>query len=291
MEMRTCILGATERPPLEDYADAPSASRRDAVLRGCPGLVRALTAFRQRVDDVPILLIRGLPQKHVGDLPTPDDRRNPESVDERTERVMALCAELLGLRLRAAAGEAFPFDTPFHHVIPQRGHLDTPAVNHGAGDFPFHQDRIFLDAQPEYHLLAGVRLGNDPCPTAFMDGRALLAGLLPEVEDALRRPDFEDPATGKRVPVLRTGADGPYLGVDLQPGWMRPICPEAEAALDHLRRRSAELAAPDVISVLIGPGDLLIHDHRRLLHGRERFRPDFSRPDDVRWMIRAHGVL
>jgi alpha-ketoglutarate-dependent taurine dioxygenase len=189
-----------------------------------------------------------------------------------------------------APGEAFPLDTAFHHVIPQPGHADTPAVNHGAGDFPFHQDRIFLEAQPEYHFLAGVRVGNDPCSTVFMDGRALLAGLPAEVEDALHGPDYEDPVTGKRVAVLRVGASGSYLGVDLQPGWMRPLTPEAEAALDHLHRRSAALTAPDVLSVLSGPGDLVIHDHRRLLHGRERLQPDVGRPENVRWWVRVHGV-
>lgn len=298
MQVPTYVLGHAEHTALTAaYDDGVLHHDRDEralaedIGPHCPGLREALRAF---ADTPPparrLLLLRNLPHKHVDGVASPADRRNPERADTRTEANLRLCAALIGARLRAAAGEAFPFDTPFHHVVPQREHADTPAVNNGAGDFPFHQDRIFLDHPPQFHLLAGVRLGNDPCPTAYVPAAALLQNIPDTVRKALRAAKYVDPHTGKRVPVLRDDEDGEYIGVDLQPGWMLPDDEDSAAALDWLRARSQRLSDSDVCQVLIGPGDLLVHDHRRMLHGRERFTPDFTAPQALRWMIRAHAV-
>ncbi len=277
----------------DEGALSPDIIEKNALMRIrelCVGLSDALDRFASADADAPILLIRGLPEKTLGDIATPSDRRNPAQADRRTEANLRLCASMIGASIRAAEGEKFPFDTPFHHVVPQQDHADTPAVNNGAGDFPFHQDRIFLEHTPHLHMLAGVRLGNDPCPTAFMDTRPILRALPHEMLDALRVREYEDPHTGTLVPILRDAGAGEYIGADLQPGWMLPITERAERALTHLRRLSLEHAAEDAISVLIGPGDVLIHDHRRLMHGRERFAPDFSNHRNLRWMIRSHAM-
>ena len=52
---------------------------------------------------------------------------------------------------------------------------------------------------------------------------------------------------------------------------------EAARALDYLRQASNRIPEDDIASILIGPGELVIHDHHRLVHGRERFNPDFDR--------------
>ena len=290
MEIARYTLSAAERAVFEDHCAAPDAREADDLRRDCAPLATALREFRDGVNDAPLIVVSGLPCKEAGDAPTPRDRRNPPGMDQRTERSIALCAALMEIRIRVAEDESFPFNTPFHHVIPQREHVETPAVNNGAGDFPFHQDRIFLDVPPDYHLLACVRVGNDPCATSFMDTRPVLADLPAEIAAVLRRREFEDPATGKRVPVLREGRRGACLGVDLQPGWMIPVTDEAARALDYLRQASNRIAEDDIASILIGPGELVIHDHHRLMHGRQRFNPDFDRPETVRWLIRAHAL-
>lgn len=290
-------LSAQERALFDaDYADHATlqddaiAERVAAIGERCSDLRAALMRFRDPRSDLPLLVIRGIPRKSTQGVPTPSDRRNPPAVDLRTEHFMMMCVALIGLKIRAAAGEPFPFDTAFHHVIPQQEQVETPAVNTGAGDFPFHQDRVFLSETPLLHLLAGVRLGNDPCPTSFMDSLALLRGLPPEHRATLRRPEFMDPKTGARVPILRDHGSREYVAVDLQPGWMLPTTAAAGHALEFLRERSAKVGPEDVSSILIGPGELVIHDHHRLMHGRERFKPDFSRPHHIRWLVRAHAI-
>ena len=290
MEIARYTLSASERVAFEAYCADPDARGVEAVRQGCERLVAALQGFREGVDDTPLIVIGGLPCKRTGDSPTPGDRRNPPDMDMNTEHSIALCAALMGVRIRIAEDDNFPFNTPFHHVIPQREHVETPAVNNGAGDFPFHQDRVFLEEPPDYHLLACVRLGNDPCATSFMDTRPILVDMPSEIAAALRCREFEDPATAKRVPILREGNKCWYLGVDLQLGWMIPITDRASRALDYLRQQSNRIAESHVASILIRPGELVIHDHHRLMHGRERFKPDFDRPETIRWLIRAHAV-
>lgn len=291
MKIAKYVLSSDEYAAFEDYCASPMQLHTDEARRLCPGLAEAVAVVADPSRDTPLVVVKGLPCKRTGDVPTPSDRCNPDGMDTRTEHAMSLCAAMMGISIRVGRDEAFPFNTPFHHVIPQREHADTPAINNGAGDFPFHQDRIFLDHTPEYHLLAGVRLGNDPCPTAYMDTLPILEGMPSDIEVALRREDFAEPASGKRVRILREGAYGEYLGVDLQPGWIDPATDEAAHALDYLRQCSLRMAQTGVVaSVLIGPGDLVIHDHRRLMHGRERFVPDFARPQALRWLIRAHAM-
>ncbi len=290
MEIARYTLSAAERIAFEGYCADPDARGVEALRRDCERLAAALRGFRDEANDTPLIVIDGLPCKATGDLPTPGDRSNPPGMDTNTEHSIALCAALMDVRIRIADDEKFPFNTPFHHVIPQREHGETPAVNNGAGDFPFHQDRIFLDEPPDYHLLAGVRVGSDPCATSFMDTRPILVDMPSDIATALRRPEFEEPATGKCVPILREGKNGSYLGADLQLGWMIPITDEASRALDYLRQQSSRIAETHIASILIGPGELVIHDHRRLMHGRERFKPDFDRPATLRWLIRAHAL-
>jgi hypothetical protein len=291
MKISTYTLSQSEYEVFEDYCASPMRLNADDVRRLCPDLAEAIAAVADPSRDTPLIVVKALPSKLTGDLPTPSDRRNPDGMDMRTEHAMALCAAMMGASIRVGPDEAFPFNTPFHHVIPQREHADTPAINNGAGDFPFHQDRIFLDDTPEYHMLAGVRLGNDPCPTAYMDTRPILEGMPSDVAAALRREEFADPISGKRVRILREGRHGDYLGVDLQPGWIDPLTAEASNALDYLRQCSLWMAQSEhTATVLIGPGDLVVHDHRRLMHGRERFKPDFAQPHTLRWLIRAHAM-
>ncbi len=290
MEIARYTLSAAERIAFEDHCAAPDAREVDDLRMDCESLAAALREFRDGTNDAPLIVISGLPFKEAGGSPTPRDRCNPPGMDMKTEHSIALCAALMDVRIRVAEDESFPFNTPFHHVIPQQEHVETPAVNNGAGDFPFHQDRIFLESPPDYHLLACVRVGNDPCATSFMDTRPIIVGMPSETAAALSCREFEDPLTAKRVPILREGKDGAYLGVDLQPGWMIPITDEALRALEYLRQQSNRVAESDIASILIGPGDLVIHDHHRLMHGRERFKPDFSRPETIRWLIRAHAV-
>ena len=290
MEIARYMLSAAERIAFEHRCAATEMLDLEGLRRDCESLAAALCTFREEASDTPLIVVGGLPYKETGDSPTPRDRRNPAGMDTKTERSIALCAALMNIRIRIADDEDFPFNTPFHHVVPQRKHVQTPAVNNGAGDFPFHQDRIFLDEPPDYHLLACVRVGNDPCATSFMDTRPILIDLPPEIAAVLRCREFEDPATAKRVPILRQGKHGLYLGVDVQPGWMIPITDRASHALDYLRRQSNSIAESHIATILIRPGELVVHDHRRLMHGRERFKPDFDRPETIRWLIRAHAL-
>jgi Fe(II)/alpha-ketoglutarate-dependent arginine beta-hydroxylase len=94
------------------------------------------------------------------------------------------------------------------------------------------------------------------------------------IEEMLNKPG--------RIAVLHGGRDRPYLRLD--PYFMDPLDddPEAQKALDHLVRTIDE----NVSEVPLGPGECLVLDNFRAVHGRVPFVARYDGND--RWLKRVN---
>lgn len=268
--------------------------------RGLPvELRRALEDLKDRAGK-PALLIRGFGvDAPLG--PTPanwwDCRPlDPASVTLRQEVAIALLGQSLG--------EVFGYASLqngglVHHLLPIVG-AEKDQSGHGSeATLGWHTEDAFTPFRADYLALMGLRNSEGIATTVC--GLEALEALDPGDEALLREarfkvvPDDEHlrgqvtsggssifgaaARDGAQIPVLREGPSGPEIVIDSV--YMSPVGAAAAAAF----RRAGELIAASLERVPVEPGDALILDNRRVVHGRERFRANFDGTD--RWLLKV----
>jgi L-asparagine oxygenase len=124
--------------------------------------------------------------------------------------------------------------------------------------------------------------------------RAVLPLLAPWHMEVLREPLFAirlassftgvagGGACAAPAPVLSGPWDDPELCVDFHA--MEPLTAAAAEALDALRVHMTG----SLVGAVLEPGDLLVIDNRKAVHGRTAFRPRYDGED--RWLRRCFAV-
>lgn len=164
--------------------------------------------------------------------------------------------------------------------------LEDTVSSKGKGTLPLHQEDQHLESPPDGLALLTVRGGS---PTRLASTVDILDALEStadaEMVETLRRPHFRhrlpDSFAGavkdEDTPILFGPAEMPELKVDLTT--TEPRSPEGELALSTL------VGATDTVAtdLALTPGNLLIFDNRRWLHGRGTTIPSSS----DRWLLRS----
>ena len=148
--------------------------------------------------------------------------------------------------------------------------LSTMATEHH-----MHTDESFFATPSRYVLLHCWR------PDPAGGGRTLLA----DVEDVLARLTAPERADCARLRYGWRGVEGPIIAgmPDGGPPRVRFNMREAHcrgndrAAADALVRRFAHAAEEAAVELFLAPGDCLVIDNWRVLHGRTAFAPDSPR--------------
>lgn len=164
--------------------------------------------------------------------------------------------------------------------------LEDTVSSKGKGTLPLHQEDQHLDNPPDGLALLTIKGGSPTrlAPTAEIIG-ALEANSGADAVDTLRQPNFrhripdsfEGSGWGEGTPILFGSPEMPELKVDLT---------TTEAMNDDGKAALAALAvATDSVAtdVDLSPGNLLIFDNRRWLHGRAKKIPTSSE----RWLLRS----
>lgn len=287
------LAAAHDSAESEDFlAEAP------ALARSLPR--RVVTAVRdlRLHESSSALVLRGLPVDDAAIGPTPlgwnaqPDRRSTL----REEMYLVLVASLLG--------DVFGWSTLqdgrlVHNVLPIPGEQREQS-GHGTVRLEWHTEDGFHPHRCDYLLLLGLR-NHDAVPTTVASVRDVR--LSDEHRAVLTqprfliRPDTEHLRRAERVAgasrdniVLRIQDDprpcavlfghpeSPYLRID--PAFMEPVPGDAEAA-QALRAIEEELER-NLTDVALGPGDLLIVDNYRAVHGRSAFEARYDGTD--RWL-------
>jgi hypothetical protein len=220
----------------------------------------------------------------LGDLPpTPPSWRAAGPCAAPTAGMLTL---LVGGLLGRVFGWATQQDGRLvHDIIPAAGSEHSTVSSSSLTALGWHTEDAFPPDRAHHLVLTCLR-NPDGTPTT-------VAGVPPLDEDTiavLREPRFRfvpDPSHGagvttdERQPVLGGDPADPSLRLDADYTRALPGDQEAAAALERI------CAAVDasLVPVALAPGDVLVVDNRRLVHGRAAFRPRHDGTD--RWLKRA----
>lgn len=294
---------------IEAFEEASSAELAAGHHECLPtGLRAALHRLRSDSPTVAVVL-SGVPLGGLDDVPTPQAFGHYSS-DERSRR-----AEAILFLLASAVGTPFSFASQQKarivlDVFPMPGHESDQLGCSSATFLEWHNEDAFHPLRADFNILMCVR--NDQGAATTLVAAADL-GLNPEVEEELRRPQFAivpdvshsysyNSATSGvsadcavafsrisemaedllRLPVLTGPASDPGIRVDF--AYMPPELHTraANAALKTLQRAVERTGT----RIPLAPGDVLVFDNMRCVHGRESFLARYDGTD--RWMRRMN---
>jgi L-asparagine oxygenase len=251
-------------------------------------LRRSLIVFRRFGDTSGALLVRGVP---TGIVPPTPGRTGAAVGTHVAAAAMSVLLASLGDQygFRPELGGSIVQD-----ILPMRV-FEAQEISVGSSvPLSFHVEMAFSPFRSDYVALLCLR----------GDHEQQAATMLSSIDTVL---PLLDPATVEvlEAPRFRTRVDRSFLLAEDRTDdvWIDPICvfndprsrpqlrvdfaetqgkdPPAERALDALRGAMLETQA----AVYLGPGDLIIVDNNRAVHGRSSFAPRYDGND--RWLLRS----
>ena len=271
--------------------DDPEAFCKEAkqAARRLPNrIAEALQDFRRGGNAAGRVVFSGLPTGLVP--PTPPD--NSAHIGELTllARIQALFSEFLG---DMVAYEAEGGGRLFQDMVPSRAAATAQTSLSSAVELELHTEQAFSILKPDYLSLACLR-GDPAAHTYLFVAADLLAHLSPEELAALREPrwttgvDESFRMGGQRfvygdvrgpMPILSGGDDDPFIVLD------QDLMRGSDAASQQLLERVLALNGDLRQAHVLAPGEILILDNARVVHGRSIFRPRFDGTD--RFVVRS----
>ncbi|WP_052745359.1 TauD/TfdA family dioxygenase [Streptomyces sp. WM6386] len=250
---------------------------------------RALISFRDKGNPAGCLLLTGLP---LGQLPA-----TPSQVADEPEWARVGVPTLVQLMVMSVLGRAISYSDEkngrlIQDVSPKAGE-ETRQENSGSVLLELHTEDGFHPNPP--HFLSLICLRGDPAAATVTAGIGDILPLLDEATvTALHRPEYairysssfvgdtRTQVTTDPMPVLSGSGGCPNLCVDFHATVART--PRAQEALDHLN----EAMLRSLKGTTLLPGDLVVVDNRRAVHGRSAFAPRYDGRD--RWLRRCFAL-
>jgi L-asparagine oxygenase len=268
--------------------DHPSlGARAPLILRDVPDdLALFLRAFH-RNEPAGAAVIRGLGIDDASLGPTPPryDPPQPAQASVTLDFYLALVAHCLGEPFSWANLQGGRL---VHNVLPVPGSEIDKSGTSSLSTLELHTEDAAHPARADYLILLSCR-NDDKVPTVYAS--LSQANLAPEQVEVLAQPRFtmtSEPdhvaalGQSRRTAVLFGHPANPYLAYDGFYLSAEATDPTAQHALSHLATH-LEASATDV---LLGPGDLVILDNFKAVHGRRPFQPRYDGRD--RWLKRIH---
>ncbi|MFZ2315109.1 MAG: TauD/TfdA family dioxygenase [Gammaproteobacteria bacterium] len=195
-------------------------------------------------------------------------------------------------------GEPFSYESEgdgfmYHNVKPSRGNEDTLSSQSSRILLDFHTETAFHPFLPDFLLLYCLRQDRHrEASTIVSSIREAVDELDPEIVNTLRQPLFKTGIDYSFGSNNGTRGNGPVLSIlygdekdpliTFDPDLMIGLTKKAEEAQKILK---SALDAKRK-SILLEPGDMLIIDNRRALHGRNSFKAYYDGED--RWLQRLY---
>jgi L-asparagine oxygenase len=254
-------------------------------------LVQALIRFRVAGNDAGGFLIRNVPIDEMLP-PTPEDGM-------AAGHWSRLCTSTVGeLCVMSVLGDVIAYADEkggrlIQDTIPVRG-AETRQENTNSALLELHIEDGFHPFKPHFVGLHCLRGDDDQTGlTVFGSARSAVRDLSADTVARLRTPQFRvkhstsftgDGAATYSPPL--PALSGPANDPDILVGFDGTSCTtaEGERALELLRAAVMR----NLVSVVLKPGDLLVIDNRRAVHGRTGFTPRYDGRD--RWLRRCFVV-
>ena len=234
-------------------------------------------------NEQPYLIFKGLPQDEV--LPA-----TPTTVIAHEKQTYISESILMGMNQCFGQPFSYKYEKEgqcIHNICPNPIFEQTQSNQGSKVTFGFHQEMAFHLVKPDFLLLYCLREDHDKsCLTTLLDMRDVLANTPTDVLDVLRQPLFKI-----NVPTS-------YQREDWKPDWVPLISGSTIVLAEHChidcKTEVAEHALQTIRELLdrygtgihLEPGDLLVIDNHRMLHGRSIFSPMYDGID--RWLQRSY---
>jgi L-asparagine oxygenase len=228
------------------------------------------------------VLHKGFP---VDDLtePTPDTNTHNLGATKKLARVQA------GLVGNLVSYEAEANGSLFQDIVPSRCMADTQS-SLGSSELEIHTEQAFSNLRPDIISLACLR-GDPEAYTHLLPVERVIENMSRKEIELLHKPlwkigvdlsfrsSIDDTVRG---PISILHKDGSFVfDQDLMIG----TTPEAT----ELIHKIVDIYYRHRTSICLEPGDILLIDNNRVVHGRSAFRPKFDGYD--RFLIRCFGML
>jgi len=262
-----------------------------AIRRACPDLVAALVGFRLAGTRDGIIILRGLPVDEP--LPSTPERGAFHGAWHELSR-----STVVQLMVMSVLGDVIAYADEkdgrlIQDISPVPG-AENRQENTGSCLLELHTEDGFHPHKPDFISLLCLRADHErEAMTVACGIRSVVSELAPDHVETLRQPLFRIRLSSSFVgtdvqsysaplAVLTGCPSDPDLCADFHA--MEPMNDEAAAAFEALR----EAMRTSLVGVVLQPGDMLIIDNRKALHGRTGFAPRYDGQD--RWLRRCFAV-
>lgn len=283
-EVARLDLGAFEAsPPPGPWTDSEVLEQGQQLALRLPEEVQHVCASMKAKRGPVGLWLRGLPGPEV--LPaTPTRRPAAGALRTGAEVWLAAVATLLGELF--AHAEICDGDW-FHHIMPLPGQEDEPTGECSRAKLRMHTDGVSHPMPPDFVILWCHR-GHHKVATRIASARALTRELPPEIVMRLAQPvfqherDYEFGELGGQLasPEAKAILEADHIDVDVD--FVHPPDTSDQQVLDCLEETAERIGQ----AVVLAPGDLLVIDNRRSIHGRDAFMAQYDGAD--RWLQAAY---
>jgi len=264
---------------------------RRAARRAPDRLVELLTDFATKGTDSGTMLFDRLTVEPPP--PTPPDNRHHVGQRTRLARVQAIVNHICGDML---AYEAEGYGRLYQDMVPNRAMAQSQTSLGSRVELELHTEQAFSLLRPDVLSLACLR-GHPDAHTYVLPAHALVAHMnvfertllrqplwMTGVDGSFRQDGHEFIEGDERGPLAIVGGakDDPTIVFDQD--LMRGLTDEAHALIG----RVVEIYRAERRSVILEPGQILLVDNVRAVHGRSPFVPSFDGRD--RFIIRSFAV-
>jgi L-asparagine oxygenase len=275
-------------------SDSPELFCRQAhrAARQLPDrLVEALADFAYRGSDTGTLLLDRLPVSEPP--PTPPDNRSHLAESTPLARVQAIVNHSCG---QMVAYEAEGHGRLYQDMVPNRA-MALSQTSLGSGvELELHTEQAFSKLRPDVLSLACLR-GHPDAKTYVLPAHVLLEQMTPFERKLLRRElwttgvdgsfklgghEFIEGESRGPLAIVAGAQDDPTIVFDQD--LMAGVTDEAQAMI----ARVVEVYRAQRFSVTLEPGQILLVDNVRAVHGRSPFTPSFDGSD--RFISRSFAI-
>jgi Taurine catabolism dioxygenase TauD, TfdA family len=252
---------------------------------------RRIIDFKRYGNDYGVLYIKGLPQDRILP-PTPKNIHENWKSSYISEAVLSSVAMMLGDPLAYTQQHDGQL---FHNTMPIKRDASEQSFSGSKAFLEFHTEITFHPFIPHFVLLYCIRQDHaGEAMTVCANVKHILHEMPIKYRSILFQERYltgidyswgfqkKDKKVGKKCAILYGQVYDPFINYDID--LMTALDAEAEEALSAMK----EAAAKVWNFVRLEPGDLLIIDNRRAIHGRSAFHAKYDGID--RWLQRMYVV-
>jgi L-asparagine oxygenase len=295
-------LSAEERIVLMGLAEEVTVSPRQSPELFCRQAHRAARRLPDRLTDLlsdfaskgtesGTMLLDSLPVEQIP--PTPPDNRSHLGESTQLARVQAVINHACGQML---AYEAEGFGCLYQDMVPNRAMAQSQTSMGSRVELELHTEQAFSSLRPDVLSLACLR-GHPDAKTYVLPAHHLIAHLtvferellrqklwMTEVDPSFRLEghDFIEGIQRGPLPIIAGAEDDPTVVFDQD--LMQGTTDQAHAMV----QRVTEIYQAHRHAHTLTPGQILLVDNVRAVHGRSPFSPAFNEYD--RFIIRSFAV-